>query len=181
MTGIGSRYLRRLAAAFALAAALPAPAATSDVSPGGFLVSLRYETQATPQQLYAALGQVDKWWNGDHTWSGSAANLSLPLQATACFCERWGKNSVEHARVLYAAENSVLRLDGAFGPLQALGVRGILTFAMATREGKTVLQVSYRVVGNASSGLDGFAGPVDGVIAEQAKRLVTYAETGKPE
>ncbi len=167
------------AAALTATLSMPAAAATSEVSPTGFIVNLRYEVNATPHRLWEALGEPGKWWNPSHTWSGSAANLSLSRQASGCFCERWGANSVEHGRVVYAAEDSVLRLQGGLGPLQALAVDAMLTFAIAQKDGKTMLQVSYRVSGNASAGLQDLAGPVDGVIAEQARRLVAYAETGK--
>lgn len=178
---------RTLAAAFvigwATAATMPGPAAaaTSEVSPTGFIVSLRYDVNATPHRVWESLGEIGKWWNPRHTWSGDAANLSLSRQASGCYCERWGANSVEHGRVIYAAEDSVLRLQGALGPLQALAVDAVLTFAIAQKDGKTVLQVTYRVSGNASAALQDLAGPVDGVIAEQAKRLVAYAESGKAE
>ena len=166
-----------------LAALLSAPAhaATSEVSPAGFLVTVRLESRATPHQLYAALSHVGNWWNREHTWSGDAANLSLATEASACFCERWAGSSVEHARVVYAAADSTLRLHGALGPLQALAVEGALTFAFAAKDAKTIVQVTYRVAGNLASGLDGLAAPVDSVIGEQARRLVAYAETGNPE
>ena len=159
----------------------PAAAATSEVSPTGFIVSLRYDVNATPHRVWESLGEIGKWWNSSHTWSGNAANLSLPMQASGCYCERWGANSVEHGRVVFAAEDSVLRLQAALGPLQALAVNAVLTFAITQEDGKTVLQVTYRVSGNASAALQDLAGPVDGVIAEQARRLVAYAESGKPE
>ena len=175
------KLLFKLAGCLVLAAAAPAFAATSEVSASGFLVTIRQETAATPAQLYAALGQVGRWWSSRHTWSGDAKNLSLSTEASACFCERWGQGSVEHGRVVYAAQDSVLRLQASLGPLQALGVNGMLTFATAAKDGKTVLQVTYLVVGNAASGLDKLAGPVDGVIGEQTGRLVAFAESGKPE
>ena len=159
----------------------PAAAATSEVSPTGFIVSLRYDVNATPHRVWESLGEVGKWWNSRHTWSGNAANLSLSTQASGCYCERWGANSVEHGRVVYAAEDSVLRLQAALGPLQALAVNAVLTFAITQKDGKTILQVTYRVSGNASAALQDLAGPVDGVIAEQARRLVAYAESGKAE
>lgn len=170
-----------LAAALSLALTGPAGAATSEVSPSGFLVTLRQEVKASPPRIYEALGEVDKWWNPKHTWSGSAANLSLARQAAGCFCERWGANSVEHGRVIYAAKDSVLRLQAALGPLQALAVNAILTFAIAEKDGRTILQLSYRVSGNDAAGLQDLAGPVDGVLADQLKRLVSYSESGKPE
>ena len=97
-------HLRALGLALTAAASTvltgTAGAATSEVSPSGFLVSLRYEVNARPHRIYEALGEVDKWWTSAHTWSGSAANLSLSRQASGCFCERWGANSVEHGRVV---------------------------------------------------------------------------------
>jgi len=156
-------------------------AATSEVSPTGFLVTVRHDVKATPHRLYEALGEIDKWWNGNHSWSGKAANLSLSKQAGGCFCERWGQNSVEHARVVHAYEERMLRLEGSLGPLQALAATSILTFAIAPREGGSTLVVTYRVSGSESAGLQQLAGPVDGVIAEQVRRLVGYVENGKPE
>ncbi len=170
-----------LAAAVGSAAAGGAVAATSEVSPTGFLVTLRHEVKATPHRVYEALGEIDKWWNGGHSWSGQAANLSLALQAGGCFCERWGANSVAHARVIHAVEDKMLRLEGSLGPLQALATTSIMTFALAPKDGGTTLVVTYRVAGNEAAGLQPLAGPVDGVIAEQVRRLVAYVETGKPD
>ena len=83
--------------------------------------------------------------------------------------------------MIYAARDSVLRLQAALGPLQALAVTAILTFAITEKDGKTILQLSYRVSGNDAAGLQDLAAPVDGVLADQLKRLVSYAEGGKPE
>ncbi len=159
----------------------PANAATSGVSPTGFVVTLKQEIKASPHQVYESLSHIDKWWNSHHTWSGDAANLSLATQASACFCEKWGKNSVEHGHVVYAADDSVLRLQAALGPLQALSVNAILTFDIAERDGTTMLQVTYRVAGNEAAGLAELASTVDGVLAEQVRRLTLYAEGGKVE
>ncbi|HEX2542038.1 MAG TPA: hypothetical protein VHM00_13255 [Caldimonas sp.] len=183
MKAISPRTWQRLGCLLVLAAGGPTPASadTSDVAPTGFVVHLRHETQASPRQLYEALARIDQWWNGRHTYSGKASNLSLAVQAGGCFCERWERNSVEHARVVNVVEGRLLRLSGALGPLQALAVEGILSFAIGEKDGRTTLEVSYRVAGPASAALDRLAGPVDGVIADQAKRLVRFAETGRPE
>jgi hypothetical protein len=86
-----------------------------------------------------------------------------------------------HARVIHAAEDKLLRLEGSLGPLQALATTSILTFALAPKDGGTTLIVTYRVAGNEAAGLQQLAGPVDGVIGEQVRRLVAYVETGKPD
>ena len=56
-----------------------------------------------------------------------------------------------------------------------------MTFALAPKDGGTALVVTYRVAGNDAAGLQQLAGAVDGVIAEQVRRLVAYVETGKPD
>ena len=170
-----------LAAVVALGAAGSAGAETTQVAASGFLVTARHELKAPAPRVYAAIGEIERWWNPAHSYSGQAANLSLARQAGGCFCERWGSNAVEHARVVTALEDRMLRLEGALGPLQALGINGVLTFALAPKEGGTTLVVTYRVAGNEGSGLQQLAGPVDGVITEQVRRLVAYVETGKPD
>jgi len=182
MTGCRGRVAALLfVAALAAGVAVPANAVLSDVGPNGFVVTVRHELKATPRRTWEALGEVDRWWNGQHSWSGSAANLSLGRRAGDCFCERWAAGSVEHGRVVMALEDKLLRLDAALGPLQALGVRGILSFAIATAEGRTVLVITYRVSGGDKAGLQELSGPVDGVIAEQARRLAAWIDTGKPD
>jgi hypothetical protein len=155
-----------------------AHAAVSESSPTGFLVTVTKEVHGSSRQIYEALARVDRWWRPSHTWSGSAANLSLSSQAGGCFCEAWSNNSVQHAVVVYAAQDQVLRLRGALGPLQALAVDGVLTFSISEKDGKTILLVTYRVSGNEAAGLPKLAGPVDGVISEQVLRLVRYVESG---
>ena len=170
-------------APLALALALLAGAAqaeVSGVSPGGFVVTHRQETKATPAEVYAAIGHPEHWWNAEHTYSHDAANLSMTVAAGGCFCERWADGSVEHARVIYAARDRAVRLAGAFGPLQALAVDAILTITMSAKDGRTTLQMTYRVSGNADAALDKLAQPVDGVLGEQFKRLESFAATGAP-
>jgi uncharacterized protein YndB with AHSA1/START domain len=158
-----------------------ASAAPSDVSPTGFLVTVRLETAASPQRVHEMLVQPERWWNSAHTWSGSASNLSLVADAGGCFCERWEGHAVEHGRVVFHARGEVLRLSAALGPLQALAVTGVLTFATSVKDGRTTLETTYRVSGAPSAQLDRLAMPVDGVIEQQVRRLVRAVETGAPE
>jgi len=168
------------AAVLGIAASVPAHATTSDVSASGFLVTIRRETAVSAPRVYESLTHVERWWNDRHTWSGSAKNLSLQADASGCFCERWQGNAVEHGRVVYVARDSTLRLSAALGPLQALPVQGVLTFAMVERDGKTIVQVTYRV-GGAATKLQALAPAVDGVITEQVDRLMRFVETGSAE
>ena len=161
-------------AALALAALPPQlPAATSGVSPSGFTITVERDIPASPQRVYAALGEVGKWWNKDHSWSGEASNLSMELKAGGCFCERWGKGSVEHGRVINATQDQLLRLRAPLGPLQALPVSAVLSFQVAAAPAGAKLTVTYVIAGGGMD-LSQLAAPVDGVITEQVTRLARF-------
>ena len=172
--------VRATLVALLAAVGLPAAAATSEVSPSGFLVSLREEVPATPQQSWDALVDVGRWWSGQHSYSGDAHNLSLDPRAGGCWCERWLGNSVEHGRVLHALPGKSLRLEGAFGPLQALAVNAVLTFKLEPEGDKTAIVVTYRVRGSPDAGLDKLAAAVDSVMGEQVKRLGDLLRAATP-
>jgi uncharacterized protein YndB with AHSA1/START domain len=133
--------------------------------------------------------QLPRWWSSAHTYSGNAANLSLDAQAGGCWCERWrdaagASHWVQHAQVVLAQEGRVLRLNGAFGPLQDMAVVGVLTIVTTTgtgaEAGKHLLRMTYRVAGGSEAGLDKLAPVVDGVIGEQFRRLRALIEDGIP-
>jgi uncharacterized protein YndB with AHSA1/START domain len=172
-------------ASFVLVALLAAGAAraeTSQVSSGGFTVSHTLAVEADAERAWQAVTQPQRWWSSKHTWSGDAANLSLDAQAGGCWCERRASGaSVMHGRVLMAQPGALLRLQAWLGPLQELPAAGVLTLAVARRDGLTQLRVSYRVAGGADAGLDRLAAPVDAVIGEQVRRLKRLIETGQPE
>lgn len=135
---------------------------------------------AAPAAVYAAIGQVERWWSGEHTYSGDASNLSLALQPGGCFCERWAGGAVVHGRVVMLLRDQVVRLSAPLGPVQALGVSATLTFLVKPEDGGSSLSVGYRVNGSAASGLDKLAPAVDGVLAIQVQRLKRLVEAGKP-
>ena len=180
-TGVG----RRLGAALLVGvAALAAPATwaeTSGVSASGFTVTHAVVVDSDPAKVWLAFTQLPRWWNGAHSWSGQASNMTLDAQAGGCWCERWGASSAEHGRVLMAQPGAVLRLQAKLGPLQAMPVAGVLTFGTAHRDGATRLRVTYRVAGAPGDNLNELAGPVDEGVGEQVRRLKAYIETGKPD
>jgi hypothetical protein len=71
-----------------------------------------------------------------------------------------------------------LRFIGGLGPLQEIGVTGVMTFVIAPDPGGAKVTMSYRAAGDAALGLDAFAPAVDGVLLEQFARLIRYADTG---
>jgi hypothetical protein len=174
----------KLPIAAASAVALLAGAAHAEVtdkSAAGFEVTEKATIAAPAAKVYAALLTPGAWWNKDHSWSGSAANLSIDL-ASGCFCEKLPKGFVRHMTVVFADGATTLRLFGGLGPMQFTGASGHLAFVLKPAGDKTEITLTYDVGGYAKGGLaDKLASPVDGVLVEALGRLKTYVETGKPD
>lgn len=157
-----------------LAAAFAAPAFASVESSGadGFLVRHEVTVPVPRERAFEEMLHPERWWNDTHTWSGSAANLSLDARAGGCWCETWDKGAVEHGVVIRMVRDESLRVRAAFGPLQAMALNGVFDLTLhATDDGGTRIVATYRVNGPASMQLDKLAAPVDGVIGEQVERL----------
>lgn len=163
-------------------AAGPARADVTESSPSSFLISAEAEVAAAPDAVWVALPQVSRWWSGAHTYSGDAANLSLDLQPGGCWCERWGEGqAIEHMRLVLMMEHggvSTLRLVGGLGPLQEMGVSGVLTFTVAPGASGARITMTYRVAGDPSLQLDRLAPLVDMVLMEQFTRFSRFSASG---
>src|ERR1700761_3803519 len=77
--------LRAIIASLLIAS--PATAAVIHVGPSGFELKQVTHIKASALATYAALIQPSHWWNSEHTFSGSAANLTIDPHAGGCFCE----------------------------------------------------------------------------------------------
>lgn len=147
----------------------------------GFRISNRATIAAPPDKVYAALGRIGQWWNGAHSYSGKAANMTMPLEAGACFCEALPNGgSVKHGEVLMVMPGKAVRFAGALGPLQESGVGAVMTFTLKPVAGGTEVTQTYDI-GGARPAVVKFADPVDSVVGEQLTRLKAYVETGKPD
>jgi uncharacterized protein YndB with AHSA1/START domain len=173
--------IRGMAALILVAAAAdPASAEVKSVAVNGFEVATTATIAAPPDRVYAAFGEVGRWWSPSHTFSKDAANLSLELRAGGCFCERLKDGgAVQHLQVVYAAPGEGLRLRGALGPLQMEGVDGTLSWTFKPAEGGTNVTQGYVVGGYIRSGMEQWAPRVDRVLDEQLQRLKSFVE-GKP-
>ena len=124
---------------------------------------------------YKAFGDMPGWWDPRHTYTGDAGNLSLSLEPGGCVCERSGPDGVEHGRLIMAwprGPSQIVRLQGAFGPLQGLTTEAILTLeAIPQADGGTMVRMVYVVRGDEAAR---FADPVDQVMAGQFARLVDH-------
>ncbi|MBX3480398.1 MAG: SRPBCC domain-containing protein [Caulobacter sp.] len=176
--------MRRLALAVVAALTMavvgsPVTAEVKSAGDGRLVLQNSAVIADTPDKVYAALGRIGQWWDPAHSYSGKAGAMTIELKPGACFCEALPDGGVKHGEVVMVMPERTLRIMGAFGPLQATGATGALTFEMKPRlDGGTEVVQTYQV-----SGLDPAmtqAAPgIDAVIGGQLARLKRYVETGK--
>lgn len=174
-------------AAIALMALVAAPvslarAEVAAQSPAGFVIKHSVDTAASKADAWQALITPNKWWSGEHTYNGDAANLYLDAQATGCFCEKLPKpadapagqrmGSAEHMHVVFAdPHRGVLRMVGGLGPLQGEALHGTLTITLKPTDGGTRIEWVYVVGGYMRMDPEQIAPIVDKVLGEQLSRL----------
>ena len=176
-----SRFPLRCAALLSLLIAQTigsALAAVKQTDSSGFQIELTRQIAAKPEAVFSQIGKIGQWWHPAHTWSGDAANMSLQLNAGGCFCERWAHGEAEHLRVVYVEHNTRIRMQGGLGPLQSMGLSGVLELALNSAETGTELTLSYRVSGDTLHQLETIAPAVDGVLGQQLDRLQRLLQTG---
>lgn len=170
-------------ALFAVACGCAAGNASADVvdkSASGFTVKTTATVAVPPDRLFRALIDVGSWWGKDHTYSGDSRNMSIAAQPGGCFCEKLPNGGgVEHGRVVNVVPGALLRLEGALGPLQELGVTGNMTWQIEASGQSSTLTMTYAVGGYAPGGLDVLAPIVDQVLSQQVGFLKTYAEKAR--
>lgn len=165
----------------ALCFAGAAQAEIADKGPNGFRLKHQAHVAAPPEKVFKAIGEIGRWWSDDHTYSGKAANLSMPLTANACYCEALPDGGgVRHGVVVLVIPNQQVRLEAALGPLQDEGVAAAWAFHLTPKDGGTELLMTYHV-GGARDFVTSIAPQVDAVMGEGFRRFERYVETGKPE
>jgi len=164
-----------LAAALAFTGAAHADVVTS--SADHFTLKLEAETELDPPVVWDRLIEPSEWWLSDHTYSGSAENLTLDAQAGGLWLEHWEDGSVWHGTVLQSHPNKSLILSAPFGPLQGLAVTSIWTISLTPLEGGgTKIVFDHVTNGSSASALDELAPAVDFVKAEALKSLARPSE-----
>lgn len=153
-----------------------------NAGPNGFSIRHIAETpNAAAPMVWAALADIAKWWDPEHTYSGDARNLTLDPQVRGCFCEKIGLYSgIEHASVVYSQPAKILRLNGALGPLQDFGVTGAMTWQIDPAGGGSRITLTYNVGGYADRPLSEWATIVDEVLGGQVQRLARFITAGDP-
>ena len=153
----------------------PAAAEVKDRSAQGFTLENAQVVSVPADAAWRALVDVGRWWPADHTWWGEAANLSIAPVAGGCFCEIAGERQAEHMRVVFADPGRLLRMVGGLGPLQGMGLSGVLEFRLSADEGGgTRIVMFYRAGGYLPADPAGFVDIVDRVQAAQLAALARH-------
>jgi uncharacterized protein YndB with AHSA1/START domain len=169
-----------LAVVAALSFAGASHAAVVDKGAYGFRIKTVQQVAAPPAKVWKAIGEWGYWWSDEHTYSGKAINITLPLTANGCLCEALPNGgSVRHGVVELVIPEKQLRLDAPFGPLQDEGVSAAYTLSLKPKDGGTEVTMTYNV-GGARDFITSAAPAIGAVLDEGLMRLKSYAETGKP-
>jgi hypothetical protein len=152
----------------------PATAEVKASAPDGLTFQYKGQIALPRETAWKRLLAVGTWWNGAHSYSGDAANMTVDAVAGGCWCEKWAGGEVEHGRVVATMNNEMVRFQTALGPLQGLGVTAVMTWTLANGPSPdtTSITMDYSVVGSSLTNLVPMAAPVDGVLQEQFNRLV---------
>jgi uncharacterized protein YndB with AHSA1/START domain len=177
-----SRYAAWVTTVACLVVAAPSQGTVSDIASNGFTLAIDTHIAAAPDKVYAALIDPARWWSSDHTFSGDARNLHLDAKAGGCWCETLPSGgSVLHLTVAYIDPGKALRLRGALGPFQGLGVDGALTWKLKPAANGTDLSVVYILGGYNKDGFAELSKAADGVLTTQIGRLKKLIETQSPD
>ncbi len=147
----------------------------------GFKIKQLATIAASPDKVYAAFVDIGSWWDPQHTYSGSSANLHIDARAGGCFCETLQNGGgIVHMMLVNVVPGTRITLSGALGPLQIAGVAGAMTVQTVPKDGGTQFGMLYLVGGYFPGGLNSVAKDVDAVLTLQVARLKRYVETGSP-
>lgn len=163
--------MRHVIFAVGILLASPASAEVLSSTPNGFAIRHSVQLAVPPGRAFAAIGEMPRWWNKDHTYSGDSANLSLTLRPGGCFCETLPNGGgIEHLRVVMVQPGERVVMSGPLGPLLYEGVAAVMDFRIETIAGGSRVTVDYRAAGFANGGAGKLAPLVDKVLGEQLGR-----------
>ena len=164
-------------------AVLAAMTATSDAraevvsrSENGFTLRFAVAMATTPEDFIASVGAVPDWWDGAHTYTGDASNLSLAFEPGGCWCEALADGTTfEHAHVVSIEPERVV-MNAPLGPLKGKATQADMTFTVAPGSAGWLVSIDFVVEG---PGLGAMADPVNGVMDGAFDRFVHHIESGE--
>lgn len=141
-----------------------------------FQIKITKMTKASPEAAYQGLVNVAKWWDADHSYSGKAENMSMDLEKH-CLLEKLEKGGFcRHMEIVFCQPGKTLRMTGGLGPLQEMGVNGVMSFNFKENGDQTEILFTYNVLGNKAQQLDKIAPAVAAVLNGQLDRLKKYCD-----
>lgn len=167
----------RLTLVATMFATVSAHAAVTDATTQGFTAENTVTVPVAPDVAWTAMVRdVDRWWPKDHTWWSAASTLSIEPRAGGCFCERAadGVREAQHLQVVHVEPGAALRMTGGLGPLQGMGLHGVLDVTFKAVDGGTSVTWRYRAGGYTPDDLSKLAPIVDRVQAQQLAGLATH-------
>lgn len=165
-------------AGLALFAAVPAAAEVVERHADGFTLRFAAPMETSAEDLLGSLGEIGKWWDGAHSYSGDAANMTLVMEPGGCFCEALADGTAfEHGRVVSVDPVTGVQLNAPLGPLKATATKADLGFGWTSASRGWTVVMTFVVEG---PGLGAFADGVDGVMGGAFSRYVRHVEYGEP-
>ena len=150
-----------------------------DSSASGFTVENTITVPVDTKTAWRALVKdAGRWWPKDHTWWDDKGKLTIDARAGGCFCEVSGKAQAQHMTVAMVIPEELLRMRGALGPMQGMGLDGVLEFRLKALERGDGTQITmfFRNGGYTPDDLSKFAPVVDKVQALQLGGLKKLLE-----
>jgi hypothetical protein len=140
--------MRKLLFGMCLLTAAPASAAVLNAGDNGFEIQQTVNLVVPQADAYNSFGQVGRWWNNEHTYSGDAGRMTLPLRAGSCFCETLDNGGgIEHMRVTFVQPGERVLLTGSLGPLLYEATTGVMDVKFERIAGGTRVTMNYRASG----------------------------------
>lgn len=167
-----------VSAASLAALAGPAAAEVSARSENGFRLTYERTVTASAEAVLEAVGRPAAWWSDPHTYSGSAANISVDLRPGGCWCEALPGGGVKHAEaVLVWPEQRMVSFEAPFGPLRSIGADALLTMTWTDAPSGTGRTLKWTFVVS-GPGAGAMADAIDAVTSEQFGRLADHLDRG---
>ncbi|AOE49559.1 SRPBCC family protein [Kangiella sediminilitoris] len=137
-----------------------------------FHIKFEVELPQSVSTTYDQFLNIGEWWQSSHTWFGDASKLFIETKAGGCFCEVNGDKEALHMTVAHVNPGKSLKMLGGLGPLQGMGVNGVMSWDFSQlEENKTKLTLNYSVKGFTTENVQTIAEAVNKVLATQVNEL----------
>lgn len=165
-----------IAAAALMFAATPVSAEVIARTADSFTLRYQSAMETTPEDILSSMTLVGEWWDGAHSYSGDAKNITIDMTVGGCWCEKLADGTdFRHATVL-AIEPDRLAFNAPFGPLNGKATRADFTVAWPG-DNKGWMVTWVMVI--EGPGLGAYADAVDGVMGAGFGRFTRYLEYGE--